>query len=287
MENRRNNRKEGYGKREEYSANRKFTQRDSFGSEKTYERRERKDSDEFIFGIRAVIEAIKAEREINKVMILKGINKDLFLELKDALAGKNYYIQYVPQEKLDKVTQNNHQGVIAYVSPISYHSIEKLVEEKLEKGEKPCVLFLDRITDVRNFGAIARTAECEGVDAIVIPSRGSVQVTSDAIKTSAGALNRIPVCKSDNIKDSLFYLQQCGLRIVACTEKTNVPLYEVNLRGSVAIVMGSEEDGITQDILNMADIKAKIPMKGEISSLNVGVATGMVLYEKIRQELYG
>lgn len=287
MENRRNNRKEGYGKREEYSANRKFTQRDSFGSENTYERREKKDSDEFIFGIRSVIEAIKAEREINKVMILKGINKDLFLELKDALAGKNYYIQYVPQEKLDKVTQNNHQGVIAYVSPISYHNIEKLVEEKLEKGEKPCILFLDRITDVRNFGAIARTAECEGVDAIVIPSRGSVQVTSDAIKTSAGALNRIPVCKSDNIKDSLFYLQQCGLRIVACTEKTNVPLYEVNLRGSVAIVMGSEEDGITSDILNMADIKAKIPMKGEISSLNVGVATGMVLYEKIRQELYG
>ncbi len=287
MENRRNNRKEGYGKREEYSVNRKFTQRDSFGSENTYERREKKDSDEFIFGIRSVIEAIKAEREINKVMILKGINKDLFLELKDALAGKNYYIQYVPQEKLDKVTQNNHQGVIAYVSPISYHNIEKLVEEKLEKGEKPCILFLDRITDVRNFGAIARTAECEGVDAIVIPSRGSVQVTSDAIKTSAGALNRIPVCKSDNIKDSLFYLQQCGLRIVACTEKTNVPLYEVNLRGSVAIVMGSEEDGITSDILNMADIKAKIPMKGEISSLNVGVATGMVLYEKIRQELYG
>ena len=287
MENRRNNRKEGYGKREEYSNNRKFTQRDSFGSENTYERREKKDSDEFIFGIRAVIEAIKAEREINKVMILKGINKDLFLELKDALAGKNYYIQYVPQEKLDKVTQNNHQGVIAYVSPITYHNIEKLVEEKLEKGEKPFILFLDRITDVRNFGAIARTAECEGVDAIVIPSRGSVQVTSDAIKTSAGALNRIPVCKSDNIKDSLFYLQQCGLRIVACTEKTNVPLYEVNLRGSVAIVMGSEEDGITSDILNMADIKAKIPMKGEISSLNVGVATGMVLYEKIRQELYG
>ncbi len=287
MENRRNNRKEGYGKREEYSNNRKFTQRDSFGSENTYERREKKDSDEFIFGIRAVIEAIKAEREINKVMILKGINKDLFLELKDALAGKNYYIQYVPQEKLDKVTQNNHQGVIAYVSPITYHNVEKLVEEKLEKGEKPFILFLDRITDVRNFGAIARTAECQGVDAIVIPSRGSVQVTSDAIKTSAGALNRIPVCKSDNIKDSLFYLQQCGLRIVACTEKTNVPLYEVNLRGSVAVVMGSEEDGITSDILNLADIKAKIPMKGEIASLNVGVAAGMILYEKMRQELYG
>jgi len=157
----------------------------------------------------------------------------------------------------------------------------------IEEGKKPCILVLDRITDVRNFGAIARTAECEGVDAILIPSRGSVQVTSDAIKTSAGALNRIPVCKSDNIKDSLFYIQQCGLRIVACTEKTQTPLYQANLRGSVAIIMGSEEDGITTDFLNMADIKARIPMRGEIASMNVGVATGIVLYEKTRQELYG
>ena len=157
----------------------------------------------------------------------------------------------------------------------------------MEQGKKPCVLVLDRITDVRNFGAIARTAECQGVDAILIPSRGSVQVTSDAIKTSAGALNRIPVCKSDNIKDTLFYLQQCGMRIIACTEKTNIPLYTVNLRGSVVILLGSEEDGITNDFLNMADIKAKIPMRGEIASMNVGVAAGIVLYEKTRQELYG
>lgn len=282
MENRRNNDKRDFSRGR--SNDRNFKQ----DREPRYERRERKESsDEFIFGIRAVIEAVNANREINKIMILKGINKDLFFELKEALAGKNYFIQYVPQEKLDKVTQNNHQGVIAYVSPVMYHSIEKLVDEKLEKGEKPCVLFLDRITDVRNFGAIARTAECQGVDAIVIPARGSVSVTSDAIKTSAGALNRIPVCKSENIKDALFYLQQSGLRIVACTEKTSVPLYEVNLRGSVAIIMGSEEDGISSDLLNMADIKAKIPMKGGIASLNVGVATGMILYEKTRQELYG
>jgi 23S rRNA (guanosine2251-2'-O)-methyltransferase len=281
MENRRNNRKEGYQKRESFG-NKSYN-----SEEKNYVRREKKNDDEFIFGVRAVIEAIKANREINKIMIQKGMNKDLFQELKDTLVDKNFYLQFVPIEKLNKITENNHQGVIAYVAPIAYHSVEELVEKMLEKGEKPCVLVLDRITDVRNFGAIARTAECQGVDAILIPSRGSVQVTSDAIKTSAGALNRIPVCKSDNIKNSLFYLQQCGLRIVACTEKTETPLYQANLRGSVVIIMGSEEDGITSDFLNMADIKARIPMRGEIASMNVGVAAGIVLYEKTRQELYG
>ncbi len=282
MENKKNySKKDSFQKKESFSNHGDFKSRD-------FQKRERKESDdEFIFGVRAVIEAIKANREINKIMIQKGINKDLFQELKETLADKNYYLQFVPVEKLDKITENNHQGVIAYVAPITYFSAEKLAEEKLAKGEKPTFLVLDRITDVRNFGAIARTAECQGVDAIIIPSRGSVQVTSDAIKTSAGALNRIPVCKSDNIKNTLFYLQQCGLRIVACTEKTKIPLYEVNLRGSVAIIMGSEEDGVTSDLLNMADIKARIPMRGEIASMNVGVAAGIVLYEKTRQELYG
>jgi 23S rRNA (guanosine2251-2'-O)-methyltransferase len=161
-----------------------------------------------------------------------------------------------------------------------------MIDQAVEKNEKCCFLFLDRLTDVRNFGAIARTAECQGVTAIVIPARGSVQVTADAIKTSAGALNRIPVCKSTVFKDDLFYAQQSGIRIVSCTEKTTTPLYEVNLRGMVAIVMGSEEDGISQDILNMSDVRGKIPMLGKISSLNVGVATGMILYERARQLLY-
>ena len=281
MENKKYNKRESYPSRDSYPNRDDFKPRD-------FQKRERKESaDEFIFGVRAVIEAIKADREINKIMILKGMNKDLFQELKDILANKNYYLQFVPVEKLDKITDNNHQGVIAFVAPITYGSVEKLVEEMMEQGKNPTVLVLDRITDVRNFGAIARTAECQGVDAILIPSRGSVQVTSDAIKTSAGALNRIPVCKSDNIKDTLFYLQQCGMRIIACTEKTNIPLYTVNLRGSVVIILGSEEDGITNDFLNMADIKAKIPMRGEIASMNVGVAAAIVLYEKTRQELYG
>jgi 23S rRNA (guanosine2251-2'-O)-methyltransferase len=246
-----------------------------------------KSNEDLIFGVRSVIEAVKAEREINKILIQKGMNKDLFTELKDALAGKDLQLQFVPIQKLDGLVDGNHQGVIAYVSPIEYLEIEPFIEAKLEKGEKPLVLVLDRITDVRNFGAIARTAECQGVDAILIPSKGSALVTADAIKTSAGALNRIPVCKTNNLKETLFYLQQCGMRIVACTEKSKIPLYEVNLRGPVCIILGSEEDGITSDLLNLSDIKARIPMRGEIASMNVGVAAGMILYEKTRQELRG
>ena len=253
--------------------------------QRKYERK--KSLEDLIFGVRAVIEAIKAEREINKILIQKGMHKELFLELKTALQGKEFQLQFVPVQKLDGLVDGNHQGVIAFVSPIEYQLIEPLIDAKLEQGEKPLVLVLDRITDVRNFGAIARTAECQGVDAILIPSKGSALVTADAIKTSAGALNRIPVCKTSSLKESIFYMQQSGMRIVACTEKSKVPLYEVNLRGSVAIILGSEEDGITSDLLNMADIKAKIPMRGNIASLNVGVSAGVILYEKTRQELYG
>jgi 23S rRNA (guanosine2251-2'-O)-methyltransferase len=248
-----------------------------------YQKKERTD---IIYGIHSVIEAIKADRELNKILIQKGIQKEVFNELREALTGKHFQLQFVPAQKIDSLTTGNHQGVIAFVPPIEYQSIETIVDQMLEEGKKPTVLVLDRITDVRNFGAIARTAECEGVDAILIPSKGSALVSSDAMKASAGALNRIPVCKTDDLKNSLFYLQQSGLRLVACTEKSATPLYQVNLRGSVAIIMGSEENGITQDLINMSDIKAKIPMRGEISSLNVGVATGMVLYEKLRQELY-
>jgi len=255
--------------------------------ERKHDRREKKVSDdEMIFGVRAVIEAIRAGRGMNKILIQKGMQKELFLELKEELKGHNFQLQFVPVEKLNSFTENNHQGVIALVSPVEYYKVEELVEELLEAEKKPFILALDRVTDIRNFGAIARTAECEGVDAILIPSKGSAQVTSDAIKTSAGALNRIKVCKSDNFKESLFYIQQCGLRVVACTEKANVPLYETNLRGGIVVIMGSEKDGITSDLINMADISCKIPMKGEIASLNVSVAAGMVLYEKLRQELH-
>ena len=251
-----------------------------------YKQDDRPSDEEFIFGVRAVIEAVKAGRALNKILIQKGMQKALFLELKEALKGESHQLQFVPVEKLDGITDQNHQGVIALASPITYYKIEDVVDELIAEGKKPFILALDRITDVRNFGAIARTAECEGVDAILIPSKGSAQVTSDAVKTSAGALNRIKVCKTDSLKDSLFYIQQSGMRLVACTEKSRVPLYETNLRGAVAVILGSEKDGITQDLINLADISCRIPMRGEIASLNVSVAAGMVLYEKLRQELY-
>jgi 23S rRNA (guanosine2251-2'-O)-methyltransferase len=270
MENKRN-----------FDSKKNYSSRNSDQSDKKYF--QRKQDDLMIFGVHAVIEAIKADKEINKIMISKGINKDLFFELKEVTAGKNYFIQFVPIEKIDKLSQENHQGVLAFISPVSYFNIEELIDEAISTETKKCFLFLDRLTDVRNFGAIARTAECMGVDAIVIPSKSSVQVTADAIKTSAGALNRIKVCKSDVLKDSVFYAQQSEFRIIACTEKTTVPLREANMRGNIVIIMGSEEDGISQDLLKMADVRAKIPMRGEISSLNVSVATGMILYERIRQ----
>jgi len=251
------------------------------------ERKYRKEREDIIFGIRAVIEAVNADKELNKILIQKGLHKELFEELKTALQGKNYFLQFVPVQKLDTLTEGNHQGVIAMIPPISYQEIEPLVDALLEKDEKPFIVVLDRITDVRNFGAIARTAECQGAHAILIPSKGSALATSDAMKASAGALNRIPICKTNDLKNTLFYLQQSGLRIIACTEKGNVPLYETNLRGSVAVIMGSEESGITSDLLNLADIKTRIPMKGEIASLNVGVAAGMVFYERTRQEKRG
>jgi len=246
-----------------------------------YPRKEKKD---IIFGIHPVIEAIKSDQELNKILIQKGIEKEHFRELKESLAGKDFNIQYVPIQKLNKLTSGNHQGVVAYVTPIAYKNIEELVDQWMEKEQKVCILILDRITDVRNFGAIARSAECQGVDAILIPSKGSALVSSDAVRTSSGALSRIPVCKTDDLKNTLFYIQQSGIRLISCTEKSALPLHEINLRGSVGIIMGSEENGITSDLINLSDVRAKIPMHGEIQSLNVGVATGIILYEKMRQE---
>lgn len=255
-------------------------------NQEKYQQR-KKTNENLVFGVHSVIEAVKSGKAINRIWIQKNMNKDLFLELKKELNGKEYALQFVPIEKINSLVQGNHQGVVADISPVEYGQIEPFVEDLLEKNEKPFILVLDRITDVRNFGAIARTAACQGVDAILIPDKGSALITPDAIKTSAGALHHLPVCKTKNLKDSLFYLQQCGLRVVACTEKGAIPLYETNLRGSVAVILGSEENGITQDLINLADVRAKIPMFGDISSLNVGVAAGMVLYEKTRQELYG
>ena len=248
-----------------------------------YERKPKQDAPDIIYGIRAVIEAIRNEVEINKILIQKGIEKELFEELRTELTGKEYQLQYVPVEKLQKLTVNNHQGVVAFVSPVNYYNIEDLCDQWISEGKEPCVMVLDRITDVRNFGGIARTAACMGVDAILVPSKGSALVSADAVKTSAGALNAIPVCKTDLLKDSLFYLQQSGFQLVSCTEKSKISVENYAFFGPTAIIMGSEEDGISHDILKMSDARVSIPMAGTISSLNVGVAAGMVLYERLRQ----
>jgi 23S rRNA (guanosine2251-2'-O)-methyltransferase len=247
----------------------------------TFHRRE--DDNQLIYGIRPVMEAVLAGKEIDRIFITRNAKGELMNELKKLLSEKNILWQEVPVEKLSKITRNNHQDIVCYVSPISYASLSNVLPAIFEKGENPLILILDRITDVRNFGAIARTAECAGVHAIVIPFRGAAQVTADAIKTSAGALNIIPVCRENHLRDAINYLRESGLRIIAVTEKGKQLYYTSDLKGPVALVMGSEEDGISSDIIRTADELVKIPLEGSISSLNVSVASGILLYETLRQ----
>jgi 23S rRNA (guanosine2251-2'-O)-methyltransferase len=246
---------------------------------------EHDDKKDMMFGIRTALEALEAGKTLNKVIIQKGLRGDLYGELMDALAAHNVPFQAVPTEKLNRVTRKNHQGVISYISPISYHSIEDVLPSLYEAGKTPLLLILDRVTDVRNFGAIARTAECAGVDAIIIPSRGGALISADAVKTSTGALHKIPVCREDNLKTTIEFLTNSGVQIVGCTEKTDDLLYSVDLTLPTAIIMGSEENGISPEYLKRCDARAKIPMAGTIGSLNVSVSAGILLYEVIRQRL--
>lgn len=247
--------------------------------------RQPRESNQVVFGIRAVIEAIKSGKEIESLYIQRGIGGGLMAELKQLLGEHQIVAQQVPVEKLNRITQKNHQGVIAFISPITYQRIEDIIPQIFEKGETPLILILDSITDVRNMGAIARTAECSGVHAIVVPAKGSAQINPDAIKTSAGALYKIPVCRHDNFMQTVRFIQESGLQLVCCTEKTQDYIYKPDYTMPTAIVMGSEEDGVRNDIIRIADHLAKIPMYGEIESLNVSVATGIILYEAIRQRL--
>ncbi len=229
------------------------------------------------------MEALEAGREIEKVLIQKGIQGDTALGLRSALGKAGIPFQHVPLEKMNRVTRKNHQGIIAYISPIVYESIENVLPQVFEDGKDPFILVLDRITDVRNFGAIARSAECAGVDAIVIPSRGGALINGDAVKTSAGALNSIKVCRSFKLKDTLDFLKLSGLKIFSITEKADNAYYDVDLKGPAAFIMGSEEDGISPAYIEMSDDVMKIPMQGSIASLNVSVASGIVLFEALRQ----
>jgi 23S rRNA (guanosine2251-2'-O)-methyltransferase len=241
-------------------------------------------SKDFIFGIRAIIEAIKAEKQIDKLLVSVDVGKsELMGELLSLAKEKKIFLQRVPDYKLNKITPKNHQGAIAYLSVVSYASFEDVLQSVFEKGETPLFLLLDGITDVRNLGAIARTAECAGVHAIIVPEKNSAQIGSDAIKTSAGALHYLPVSRVKNLSQAVKYLQQAGVQVVACTEKTDAFLYDIDMTVPTAIVMGAEDIGISNDIIKSADALAKIPMFGQISSLNVSVSAGVILYEAVRQ----
>lgn len=238
---------------------------------------------EMIFGVRAVIEAIQAGKEIDKILIKRDIQSDLSKELFAVLKGTLIPVQRVPVERINRITRKNHQGVVAYISSITYQKTEDLVPFLFEEGKNPLLIMLDGITDVRNFGAIARTCECAGVDAIVIPSKNSVSVNADAIKTSAGALHILPVCREQNLTQTIKFLKESGFKIVAATEKGDYDYTKANYTDPVCIIMGAEDTGVPYEHLALCDEWIKIPMLGSIESLNVSVAAGILIYEAVKQ----
>ena len=239
-----------------------------------------------IFGIRAIIEAIESGSTINKVYLQKGLRGNLFYELDKRIKENKISISMVPVEKLNRLSKNNnHQGAVAQISPIEFYDLERLIEETISSDKIPLFLLLDQLSDVRNFGAIIRTAECTGVNGIIIQKDGSAPVNAETVKTSAGAAFKVPICKVDHIKDALFLLQASDIKTLAATEKTDNSVFDVNFNQPIAIVMGSEHRGVNPSILKMVDYKAKLPLLGDIESLNVSVACGAFLYETVRQRI--
>ena len=246
--------------------------------------RHQEDDSTLVYGIRAVSEAILAGKEVDRLFIQEGLRNELSQELRKLIRENNIQFKVVPAQKIERLAPGkNHQGVAAFISPVAFRKIEEVLPGIFEEGQMPLLLMLDRVTDVRNFGAIARTAACAGVHAIIIPSRGSAPINADAVKTSAGALHTIPVCRADNLKMTIDYLQDSGLKIIACTEKSSTAHFSATLTGPAVIIMGSEDEGISGEYLKRADILVQIPMKGNIASLNVSVATGIILFEILRQ----
>ncbi|MDX2305647.1 MAG: 23S rRNA (guanosine(2251)-2'-O)-methyltransferase RlmB [Microscillaceae bacterium] len=241
---------------------------------------------DFVFGLQSVVETLKSDQTIDRILVQQELSTSTKMQEVNRLAkDKRIFISKVPLAKLNRVTMKNHQGVIAFISAVPFIPLSHVVPGIFEQGLNPLFVILDRITDVRNFGAICRTAECAGVQAVILPQRGAAQINSDALKTSSGALNHIPVCKEEDLRQTLDYLRQSGLQIVACTEKAAQSLYEIDMTGPTAILMGSEEDGISPNLLEKADFRAKIPLLGKIASLNVSVAAGVVMYEALRQRI--
>ena len=243
------------------------------------------ETNEYIFGLHSVFEAIEAGRDIDKILVKKDLHSDMAVRLHDLARRYQIPMQRVPVEKLNRITRKNHQGVIALLSAVTYQKLEHVVPQFYEDGIQSFMLVLDGVTDVRNFGGMARTAECCGVNAIVIPEKGSVTVNGDAVKTSAGALNYLPVCRERNLYDAVRFLKDNGYQVVAATEKADYNYTRGNYTGPVAIVMGAENCGISPDVLKLCDTKVSIPMFGHIGSLNVGVAAAVMMYEVVRQRL--
>ncbi|MCD8313280.1 MAG: 23S rRNA (guanosine(2251)-2'-O)-methyltransferase RlmB [Bacteroidales bacterium] len=240
---------------------------------------------QYIFGIRPVIEAVRSGRKIDRVLLKKGLENPMVEELSQLLSRHRIPTQWVPLEKMDRIAKGNHQGVIAVIAEVEYMELEELVDKALAKSSNPIIMILDGVTDVRNFGAIARTLECAGGAGLIIQSKGGAAVNADAIKASAGALLRTDICRSQNLKFAVFYLRQNGFRIIAATEKSVNIMYETDMTGPLAIIMGSEGSGITPAMLKIADERVRIPMAGEIGSLNVSAASSVILYEAVRQRI--
>ena len=236
-----------------------------------------------LFGIYPIIEALKAKQTIDKAYVQKGLQSPKIDAIVADLEALNTTISYVPLEKMEKLCRSNHQGIILISSPIEFVALETMVEAVLESEKKPLFLILDQISDVRNFGAILRTAECTGVDGVIIQKKGGAPVSGDTVKTSAGAIFNIPICKVDHIKDAIYYLQGSGITTIAATEKTQDTIYNLELNEPMAIVMGSEGLGVSKSVLSIVDKKASLPLLGVINSLNVSVACGALLYEVVRQ----
>jgi 23S rRNA (guanosine2251-2'-O)-methyltransferase len=243
-----------------------------------------KDPD-MIFGMHPVLEALRKGSDFDKVILQQGLRSAQLAELKVLLDEYEIPVQTVPQEKLNRLTPSNHQGVIGFITPVTFQPLEEILQRVYESGKDPFLLVLDRITDVRNFGAICRTAECAGIDAVIIPSRGSARISGDAVKTSAGALLNLPVCRASNLKETLEYLKNSGISLVAVTEKTDSDVHKTELVGPICLILGSEEDGISPEYLKRSDKRVKIPMFGKTGSLNVSVAAAIVIYETLRQRL--
>ncbi len=241
------------------------------------------EKEHIIFGIRAIVEAITAGKEVDKVFIQKDISGELMKDLMKVMKRNSINFSYVPVEKLNRLTPSNHQGAVASISPIGFIDLETLIEATLEKNQKPLFLILDQLSDARNFGAIIRTAECTGVNGIIVQKSGSAPVNGDTVKTSAGAVFNVPICKVEHIKDAIYMLQANGIKTVAATEKCDQNIYDLQLNEPLAIIMGSEERGVNPSVLKIVDEKAKLPMFGTIGSLNVSVACGAFLYETVRQ----